>query len=51
MRKTQKNISIEQIDMRVHILHSMINSFKIEGIDISDQIANEIFEKVERKLR
>lgn len=54
MRKANKNINglaLSQIDMRENILRSMIASFKIEGIDISEQSAQEIFEKVKNKLK
>ena len=54
MRIANKKIGrlmLNQIDMREHILSSMIASFKLEGIDISEQTAKKIFEKVKQKLK
>lgn len=46
-----KTLSSNQVDLREQILRSMIASFKIEGINISEQHAKDIFEKVKLKLK
>ena len=54
MKQTDKNTdnpTLDKIQMRQHILHSMIASFKIEGIEITEKRANEILEKVNTRLK
>lgn len=43
--------ALNKAELREHILRSMISSFKIEGIEISDSSANEILERVTSKLK
>jgi hypothetical protein len=52
MKQASKNtISVSNDEMRESILRSLIASFKIEKINISESIAEEIYKKVKKKLR
>lgn len=52
MRNTAKNnISLDKETLRENILKSMIASFKIENINITEKTAQEIFLRVLKKLK
>lgn len=52
MKQTPKNIMIYSIDeMRESILRSLIASFRIEKINISESDAQEIYKRVKKKLK
>lgn len=52
MRTTTKNtLTVNKDDLRESILKSMIASFKIEKIDISEKTAQEIYRKVVKRLK
>jgi len=52
MKQSGKNtIQIDKSKLSDEILQSMISSFKIENIVISDSVAQRIHEKVKSKLR
>jgi hypothetical protein len=53
MKQTSKNImtASNNEDMRESILRSLIASFRIEKINISESAAQEIYNKVMKKLK
>ena len=52
MRTSQKNsTSIDKDLLRAKILKSMIASFRIENINIPEKTAQEIYQRVRKKLR
>lgn len=52
MRNTAKNnISLDKEALRENILKSMIASFKIENINITEKVAQEIYLRVLKKLK
>jgi hypothetical protein len=52
MRNAARNTqSIDKDDLRESILKSMIASFKIEKINISDKTAHEIYQRVCKRLK
>lgn len=52
MRTSQKNTtSIDKDLMRARILKSMIASFRIENINIPEETAQEIYQRVRKKLK
>ena len=52
MKQASKNIiTVSNDEMRVSILRSLIASFRIEKINISESTAEEIFKKVLKKLK
>ena len=52
MKQASKNIiTVNNDEMRESILRSLIASFRIEKINISESTAEEIFKKVQKKLK
>ena len=52
MKTMVKNtITVENEAMRENILKSVIASFRIESIHISETTAHEIYEKVKKRLK
>jgi transcriptional antiterminator len=52
MKHSSKNtIQLDKSNMNDEILHSMISSFKIENIVITESVAQRIHEKVKSKLK
>jgi glucuronate isomerase len=52
MKQASKvNLTISNEEMRENILRSLIASFKIEKINISESTAQEIYKKVKKKLK
>jgi hypothetical protein len=52
MKTTQKNnVQVDKDIIREKILKSMIASFKIENIHISEKTAHEIYQRVRKKIR
>jgi hypothetical protein len=52
MKQTSKNsLTISDEEMRENILRSLIASFRIEKINISESTAQEIYNKVRKKLK
>jgi hypothetical protein len=52
MKQASKNITtVRNDEMRESILRSLIASFRIEKINISKSTAEEIFKKVQKKLK
>ena len=52
MRTIKKNtLKIDEDKMNENILHSMIASFKIEKINISEKTAHEIYRRVRKRLK
>jgi len=52
MKQTSKNnMTVSSDEMRESILRSLIASFRIEKINISESTAEEIFKKVKKKLK
>jgi hypothetical protein len=52
MKQASKNITtVSNDEMRESILRSLIASFRIEKINISESTAEEIFKKVQKKLK
>ena len=52
MRTAQKNnLTIDKDLIRERILKSMIASFKIENINISEKTAQEIYHRVRKRLK
>jgi hypothetical protein len=52
MKQASKNIStVSNDEIRESILRSLIASFRIEKINISESTAEEIFKKVQKKLK
>lgn len=52
MKQSGKNtLHVDKSKLSDEILQSMISSFKIENIVISDSVAQRIHEKVKSKLR
>ncbi len=52
MKQAPKNIMTSSTDeMRESILRSLIASFKIEKINISETAAQEIYNRVKKKLK
>jgi hypothetical protein len=52
MKNTTKNTkNIDKSDLRESILRSMIASFKIEKINISEKTAQSIYKKVSKRLK
>jgi hypothetical protein len=52
MRSATKNsITVDNDDIRESILKSMIASFKIEKINISEKTAQEIYRRVRKRLK
>jgi hypothetical protein len=52
MKQEPKNIlTVNSEEMRESILRSLIASFKIEKINISETAAQEIYNKVKKKLK
>jgi hypothetical protein len=51
-QQTSKNITtFSNEEMRENILRSLIASFRIEKINISESTAEEIYKKVKKKLK
>ncbi len=48
---TKNNLSIDKSELGESILKSMIASFKIEKINISEKTAQEIYRRVIKKLK
>ena len=48
---TKNNLSIDKSELRENILRSMIASFKIEKINISEKTAQEIYRRVIKRLK
>lgn len=46
MKNKVEKLSKKDLSLREQILNSMIASFKIEGIDISQQVANAKLKKI-----
>jgi len=52
MKQTSKNnMTVSSDEMRESILRSLIASFRIEKINISESTAEEILKKVQKKLK
>jgi len=52
MKQAPKNImTLSTDEMRECILKSLIGSFRIEKIDISESAAQEIYKRVKKKLK
>jgi len=49
--KLSSAITIDKIALREQIMRSMIASFHIEGIEISEQLAKDTLDKIKLKLR
>jgi hypothetical protein len=48
---TKNNLNVDRDELRESILRSMIASFKIEKINISEKTAQEIYRRVMKRLK